>query len=173
MRQRRVVARLGKAGNRATAKRRRGTRRLSLEKHGSPSRANMFSELGRCNGFGVFLSVAERVDGPPHCVRSKVVVIPGKRRSAILGEKDASVLACLGHAQRLRILWTLLDAPGTYRALAKATGLRGGPLYFHVAQLRLAGLVRVVERDLYESTRSGRIVLLAALGISKAIRGMR
>jgi predicted transcriptional regulator len=71
------------------------------------------------------------------------------------------------------VLLKLLEGPATYRALAKATRLRAGPLYHHIAQLRLAGLVRPKERDLYALTRGGRNALLAALTIPRLAKDKR
>jgi predicted transcriptional regulator len=64
------------------------------------------------------------------------------------------------------ILQLLLDGPATYRALQKATGLAAGPLYHHVNQLRLAGLILPKQRDLYELTRGGRNLYMIALTLA-------
>jgi hypothetical protein len=77
--------------------------------------------------------------------------------------KLAGVLAAMGSEHRLRILLKLLEGAATYRTLQKATGLKVGPLYHHIAQLRLMSLVGPKQRDLYELTRAGRNVTLAAL----------
>ncbi len=75
-------------------------------------------------------------------------------------------LAALGSRHRLRILLELAGGPATYRSLVKATGLRSGPLYHHVNQLRLVGWVRPRERNLYEIAPAGvrGLLLAAALG---------
>ena len=74
-------------------------------------------------------------------------------------------LGVLGSRHRLRILGALAGGGATYRGLVKTTGLAAGPLYHHVNQLRLAGLVRPKERDLYEITPKGtRCLLMAAAG---------
>lgn len=72
-------------------------------------------------------------------------------------------LAAAGHEARVRMLATMLEGPATYQALCKATGLKAGPLYHHVNQLRLSGLVLPGERDLYELTRGGRNLILTML----------
>ncbi len=69
----------------------------------------------------------------------------------------------LGHVQRMKIIRKLLDGPATYQALKRLTKLKPGPLYHHVNQLRLAGLILPRQRDLYELTRAGRNMVLAML----------
>ena len=49
----------------------------------------------------------------------------------------------------------------------RATGLKGGPLYHHVNQLRLAGLVRPKERNLYEITPAGTKWLMLGAAMAK------
>jgi DNA-binding HxlR family transcriptional regulator len=85
----------------------------------------------------------------------------------------AAVLSALGSAYRVQILVKLLEGPGTYRTLQKATRLKAGPLYHHVAQLRLAGLIGPKERDLYELTRGGRNLILVVLTLPKLIKDPR
>ncbi|NOT01157.1 MAG: winged helix-turn-helix transcriptional regulator [Phycisphaerales bacterium] len=68
--------------------------------------------------------------------------------------------AALGHPGRVQILAKLLEGPATYATLVRITRMKAGPLYHHVNQLRLAGLIRPKQRDLYLLTRGGRNVLL-------------
>ena len=79
----------------------------------------------------------------------------------------SAVLAAAGHAVRLRMLGQLLTGPATYRAIKGATKLKPGPLYHHINQLRLAGLILPKQRDLYELTRAGRNVALIVGALSK------
>jgi len=83
------------------------------------------------------------------------------------------VMAALGSPHRLRILMKLLEGPGTYQTLRKATGLQAGPLYHHIGQLRLAGLVGPKQRDLYELTRGGRNLALVAMVLPQLARDDR
>jgi predicted transcriptional regulator len=85
----------------------------------------------------------------------------------------AGALAALGSVHRLAILVKLLEGPGTYRTLQKATGLKAGPLYHHIGELRLAGLIGPRERDLYNLTRGGRNLVLLALTLPKLMRDRR
>jgi len=85
----------------------------------------------------------------------------------------SNALAAMGHPVRIKILTMLLDGPGVYRSLQKVTGLKPGPLYHHVNQLRLAGLIGPKERDLYELTRAGRNLLMVTLAIEPLMRDRR
>ena len=75
-------------------------------------------------------------------------------------------MAAAGHSMRLMILGRLLEGPATYQSLKHATKLKPGPLYHHINQLRLAGLILPKQRDLYELTRGGRnlVIALALIG---------
>ncbi len=84
-----------------------------------------------------------------------------------------SSLAACAHPMRARILAKLLDGPTVYRDLQSLTKLKPGPLYHHVNQLRLAGLLRPKERDLYELTRGGRNLILIAAAANKLIHDSR
>jgi predicted transcriptional regulator len=85
----------------------------------------------------------------------------------------AGVLSALGSTHRVRILAKLLEGPATYRALQKVTRLKAGPLYHHISQLRMAGLIGPKQRDLYELTRGGRNLLLVALAMPGLARDSR
>ncbi len=75
----------------------------------------------------------------------------------------ASVLAACGSGHRLAILMILLEGPATYRAIQRRTSLKAGPLYHHIGQLRLTGLIGPKTRDLYVLTKAGLRVLLTIL----------
>jgi len=75
------------------------------------------------------------------------------------------VLGSLGHPVRLKLLCKLLSGPAVYQSLKWATRLAAGPLYHHINQLRIAGLIRPKERNLYELTRAGRnLIMIVAAG---------
>ena len=82
-------------------------------------------------------------------------------------------LGAAGHVQRGAILLKLLEGPATYRALQRVTKLKAGPLYHHVNQLRLAGLLLPKQRDLYELTRGGRNLILSVSALGKLINDRR
>lgn len=99
---------------------------------------------------------------------SKKPIDGNHRRGARAGPtaRVCEAFAALGNYARVVILQLLLDGPATYRALQKATGLAAGPLYHHVSQLRLAGLILPKQRDLYELTRGGRNLYMIALTLA-------
>lgn len=163
---------------------------------GSPNRllALCFSGLGRRrppDGLGVVVGVVETVGGQ---IDATVIArdrlgnlgprrgatgtsILGRARLGGNGSKSAGLLgtalAAMGHPVRIKILTMLLDGPGVYRSLQKVTGLKPGPLYHHVNQLRLAGLIGPKQRDLYELTRAGRNLLLVTLALEPLLKDRR
>lgn len=79
----------------------------------------------------------------------------------------ARMLAAIAHPQRLTILFRLLACEATHQTLAKATGLKAGPLYYHLRELRSAGLIGPKVRDLYVLTSSGTRLILAAVAAGR------
>jgi predicted transcriptional regulator len=79
----------------------------------------------------------------------------------------------MGHAQRVTLLVKLLEGPATYAALQKVTKSKVGPLYHHINQLRLAGLILPKQRDLYELTRAGRNLILTAIAAGPLLKDRR
>ncbi len=55
----------------------------------------------------------------------------------------------------------------------KVTKLKAGPLYHHINQRRLAGLMLPKERDLYELTRGGRNLIVTAMALGSLVRDAR
>ncbi len=88
-------------------------------------------------------------------------------------EKLSATLAALAHPTRVSLVVKLLEGPATYRALQKVSGAKAGPLYHHINQLRLAGLIMPKERDLYALTRGGRNVVLGTLVLMSVARDSR
>jgi predicted transcriptional regulator len=82
----------------------------------------------------------------------------------------ARLLAAIGHPQRIAILRELLAGEATHKTLAKVTRLKAGPLYYHIRELRSAGLIGPKVRDLYVMTRRGRRVILASLAMDRLAR---
>ncbi len=163
---------------------------------GSPNRllASCFSGLGRRrppDGLGVVVGVVETVGGqidatviardrlgnlgPRRGATGTSILAParlggsGSKSARLLG----TALAAMGHPVRIKILTMLLDGPGVYRSLQKVTGLKPGPLYHHVNQLRLAGLIGPKQRDLYELTRAGRNLLMVTLALEPLLKDRR
>jgi len=82
----------------------------------------------------------------------------------------AGLLAALAHSQRIAILVKLLPGEANHQLLAKTTGLKAGPLYHHLRELRSAGLIGPKVRDVYQLTRKGRRAILAVLAIGRLCR---
>ncbi len=76
----------------------------------------------------------------------------------------ATLMTGLANPHRLAILHSLLEGPANYRRLLSATQLKAGPLYHHISELRLAGLIGPKARDTYELTELGnRLTVLSVL----------
>ncbi len=132
-------------------------------------------------GLGAFVAVAENDGGGLEVASSRAAEFRGGRPAAASAsttleqiarqlccrdiEALAPVLDAFGSLHRLRILACLLEGPTAYRMLQKRTALTAGPLYHHVNQLRLAGLVAPKARDTYLLTRAGRNALLVMLAL--------
>ncbi|HSW47368.1 MAG TPA: hypothetical protein VLM89_17530 [Phycisphaerae bacterium] len=82
----------------------------------------------------------------------------------------ARLLAAIAHPQRIAMLRELLAAEASHKTLAKLSGLKPGPLYYHIRELRTAGLIGPKVRDLYLLTRKGRRLILATLALGKLVR---
>jgi len=90
-----------------------------------------------------------------------------------LTERACRALAAAGHPVRATLLTKLLEGPATHKALQRATKATAGPLYHHINQLRLAGLILPKRRDLYELTRGGRNLVLGAACLEPMIKDRR
>lgn len=82
----------------------------------------------------------------------------------------AKLLAAVGHPVRIKVLTHALRGPCVYRDLCRISGTASGPLYFHLNRLQITGLIRVVERDLYELTDVGRSLIAGALVVTRFVR---
>jgi DNA-binding transcriptional ArsR family regulator len=98
---------------------------------------------------------------------------PSNRPPARLPDASTEAFAAIGHPQRARMLLALLAGPATYGSIQKTTKLKAGPLYHHINQLRLAGLIAPKQRDLYELTRGGRNLALLAIAAAPLIKDSR
>jgi len=144
-------------------------------------------KLGRKQGCEVELRIRERSgkirDTVERVVTHPAPALSGKRRGtrqtssnrppARLPTATTDAFAAIGHPQRARMLLALLSGPATYRAIQKTTKLKAGPLYHHINQLRLAGLIAPRQRDLYELTRGGRNLALLAIAASPLLKDTR
>lgn len=79
----------------------------------------------------------------------------------------ADILAAMGHPVRLHALGLLLGGSASYDELVMATGVRSGPLYFHLQQLRSAGLIGPRRRNEYTLTYRGRVMAMVTFTIGQ------
>ena len=150
---------------------------------GSPR--SPFPALRKSSGLGVAISIAENADGVLDVVEaSGEWPSQTHAKRAGRGKKSTSrrprlnkqvyvAMAAAGHEVRAKLMLKLLDGPAIYRALKRVTKLEAGPLYHHINQLRLAGLILPKQRDLYELTRGGRNLILAMMVLDRAVHDRR
>jgi len=170
--------------SRPSKRKRKGTGRSERRPLGRG--AGLFPALRRADGCGAYLAVFQRVAGADDAVYGRVELRHSASNNAHKDQSKARrtveravqvepgagairTFAALGNRHRMRLLAMLLVRPAAHRDLEHATGLRAGPLYYHVNQLRLAGLVVASERNAYELTQSGRRAVLTAAVLAKAL----
>jgi DNA-binding transcriptional ArsR family regulator len=85
-------------------------------------------------------------------------------------ENISELFSAMSHPQRVAILCQLLEGEANHQILADITGLKAGPLYHHLRELRYAGLIGPKVRDTYKITRKGQRAILAAQAIERACR---
>ena len=90
-----------------------------------------------------------------------------------LSDRVCRVMAAMGHTTRAKLMTTLLRGPADHATLQQATKVAAGPLYHHVNQLRLAGLIRPKQRNTYELTRGGRNMILTAMALGSIVADAR
>ncbi len=143
---------------------------------------NAFARLRRGGGMGVSVTVVEAAGGAWDERGESCEVVATKRGGLSAGAvgrlkrilpRMAPTLAALGHADRARIVAKLLEGPATYRALQSLTKMKAGPLYYHLGELRSAGLILPKQRDLYELTRGGRNLALVMAATESLVRDRR
>ena len=77
-------------------------------------------------------------------------------------QRVARLFNALANRHRIAMLQAMFAGAGTHAALTEQLGLKAGPLYHHVRELRLAGLVALEQRDLYRLTDRGNSGLMLA-----------
>lgn len=173
-----------KAGGRSVrAKRRPPTVRrptaAGAKRSGAKPAKQPFPGLRKEDGCGAMIVVVEKAgdkwDELRGVVEIRTAPAGGAKGRGAAGhvQRAARALAAVGHVQRLKIMLKLIEGPATYQALQRATRLRAGPLYHHVNQLRMAGLILPKQRDLYESTRGGRNLILLVMAAEASIKDAR
>ncbi len=158
------------------------TRRPAKQLRGARAAKRAFPGLQERDGCGIMLVIAERADGEWEELTNVWEVglalrDSGNRgaagRATRVSPRTCRAFAAFGHAQRAKLMAKLLEGPATYRALQRVTKLKAGPLYHHINQLRLAGLILPKQRDVYELTRGGRNILLSAMAVGPLIGDTR
>jgi len=168
-----------------------GDRRRPRRAAGARAFPAGISKLGREEGCAAAVIIVERAGRRVDKVLNTVKVPSGETGS---GQRTAGggrlapgggrgyggvprpvcqAFSTLGHILRAKIVRKLLEGPATYQALKRLTKLKVGPLYHHVNQLRLAGIILPKQRDLYELTRGGRNLILAAIALAPLTRDLR
>jgi DNA-binding transcriptional ArsR family regulator len=93
-----------------------------------------------------------------------------KMRRGCNPENISQLFSAMSHVQRVAILCQLLEGESDHQTLAEVTGLKAGPLYHHLRELRYAGLIGPKVRDSYKITRKGQRAILAAQAVERACR---
>ena len=182
------------AGGRARPARRKTASRVATETQSPPRRGGrrlgetgrlpgkkLFAGLRKGDGCGALLTLAERMgDGWDEVSNvcelglSFHGTVGGRKRvGGRIAPRTCRALAAVGHTARVRLLAKMLEGPATYRALHRVSKLKPGPLYHHINQLRLAGLILPKQRDLYELTRGGRNLILTVIVLGPLLRDGR
>jgi DNA-binding HxlR family transcriptional regulator len=81
---------------------------------------------------------------------------------AVSDEATAKLLSAFGHPQRVAIMKAIFSGAGTYADLREKVPLKAGPMYHHLRELRLAGVLADGARDVYRLTPRGRDALILA-----------
>lgn len=62
-----------------------------------------------------------------------------------------------------------MTGSNTHRLLKESLGLKTGPLYHHLRELQMAGLVDVASRNFYVLTEPGELALYIATGLGAGL----
>lgn len=167
------------------------TRRSSKKGPKQPKKTNKAAKLSKKAELAVKLGVhvldgvdseAKKVEisGKVRLPRSRDVKnSPGIKEREIIArqvsrgvrpDRLTRLLAAVAHPQRLSILLKLLSGEATHKLLAKATGLKAGPLYYHLRELREAEMIGPRVRDLYVLTKQGKRVILSVIAMERLCR---
>ena len=94
----------------------------------------------------------------------KALDTPATVRAAL--ERTCEAMSALGHPHRAAMMAKLMEGPQSYRTLQQAMGLKAGPLYHHIRQLRLGGLILPKHRDWYAHTQAGRNLVMVMMALA-------
>jgi len=82
--------------------------------------------------------------------------------AAVSDERIAKLCNAMANPRRVAMLKAIFTGAGSYAELCETLQLKAGPLYHHVRELRLAGLLELAQRDTYRLTEYGKHALLFA-----------
>jgi DNA-binding HxlR family transcriptional regulator len=88
--------------------------------------------------------------------------LPSGRQSKRHDGMIVQLLSAVASPRRLTMLKAMLAGADSYAKLRTAVGLSAGPLYYHLRELKSAGLVQEGQRDVYLLTPRGKHLLLIA-----------
>ncbi len=72
----------------------------------------------------------------------------------------AKLFGAFGHPHRVAIIKAIFSGAGRYADLRERVPLKPGPMYHHLKELRLAGVLADGPRDVYALTPAGRDALI-------------
>jgi DNA-binding transcriptional ArsR family regulator len=84
------------------------------------------------------------------------------RQSKKQDDAIVQLFSAIASPRRLTMLKAMMAGADSYAKLRKAVGLSAGPLYYHLRELKAAGLVEEGQRDVYKLTQRGKHLLLIA-----------
>lgn len=82
-------------------------------------------------------------------------------------DSTIELLAAIAHPQRAKILRIVAGGPATYARLYEATRLAAGPMYHHLRPLLASRCLMQPERNRYEITTLGRLMLAVLNGLDQ------
>lgn len=88
--------------------------------------------------------------------------LPSGRQAKRHDDTIVQLLSAVASPRRLTMLKAMMAGADSYAKLRKAVGLSAGPLYYHLRELKSAGLVEEGQRDVYKLTQRGKHLLLIA-----------
>lgn len=167
-------ARSGKRGARPAERNRRGDAPKSSkhpkQRQRKPSIDDAIGLPEDADGYGVstYIAIVES-EGKQRRRRvggiSKVYKRPAQRPrhkfvDQMSSEDLAKLLSAFAHPHRVAIIKAIFAGAGHYADLREKVPLKAGPMYHHLRELRLAGVLADGPRDVYELTQIGRDALL-------------
>jgi DNA-binding transcriptional ArsR family regulator len=99
---------------------------------------------------------------PAHRPRHRLV-------SHMANDAIARLFTAFAHPQRVSIMKAIYTGAASYADLREKVGLKAGPMYHHIKELRLAGVVSDGPRDLYRLTPRGEKALIVVCSMSSIL----